>query len=220
MEKIDPRHALEWLSINPQSWSALRLSIAQHLARERAEQMLRASERDSNMSKNPKRLSLQSALDAALADNAALVELLGRFARMHRDGSDPNELACRRGYSSDMTCLFSIDFENAHNAVENPHPGAALLAERDALKAEVADWRDTQRAVMSETCPTDEVHCTCVPMLKKKITELEAERDRLRKALEEAALALESCPPALMRQSYSASANAARAALAKGQSND
>lgn len=35
------------------------------------------------------------------------------FALMHRVGSDPEELACVRGASSDMTVLTSGDFENA-----------------------------------------------------------------------------------------------------------
>lgn len=94
------------------------------------------------------------------------------------------------------------------------HPNCKmLLAELDALKAEVADWRDTQRAVMSEKCQTDEVHCTCVPMLKKKIAELEAERDRLRKALQEI---IEFCDKFKI---FRRVIEIARAALEKEQSN-
>lgn len=40
------------------------------------------------------------------------------------------------------------------------------------LQAEVDDWRNTQNSVMSEKCPTDEVHCTCVPMLKAEVEKL------------------------------------------------
>lgn len=35
------------------------------------------------------------------------------FARMHREGSDPNEHACVRGTSSDMTVITSGDFKRA-----------------------------------------------------------------------------------------------------------
>jgi len=35
------------------------------------------------------------------------------FARMHREGSDPAELACQRGVASSATCLTSADFERA-----------------------------------------------------------------------------------------------------------
>ena len=56
----------------------------------------------------------------------------------------------------------------------------AKSTEIASLRAEVEDWRETQRSVMSETCPTDEKHCTCVPMLKK-------ENASLRKQLEETA---------------------------------
>ena len=48
-----------------------------------------------------------------------------------------------------------------------------------SLLAEVEDWRETQRSVMSETCPTDEKHCTCAPMLKKENASLRAEVKRL-----------------------------------------
>jgi hypothetical protein len=43
--------------------------------------------------------------------------------------------------------------------------------------AELQDWRNTQRAVMQETCtlPADMRHCTCVPMLRKRIADLESE---------------------------------------------
>ena len=39
--------------------------------------------------------------------------------------------------------------------------------------------------IMSEDCPTDEIHCTCVPVLKMKLKEKEAEckdlRDQIQK---------------------------------------
>lgn len=44
-----------------------------------------------------------------------------------------------------------------------------LKKELEEARAEVADWRETQRAVMSEKCPSDEKHCTCVPMLRAKL---------------------------------------------------
>lgn len=53
------------------------------------------------------------------------------------------------------------------------------------LLAEVEDWRSTQKSIMSEKCPSDEVHCTCVPMLKKTLLELEWANGRMREALAE-----------------------------------
>ena len=44
----------------------------------------------------------------------------------------------------------------------------ALLDERDDVAA-------TFRRVLDEKCPTDEVHCTCVPVLRQRIAELEAQ---------------------------------------------
>ncbi len=46
---------------------------------------------------------------------------------------------------------------------------ATLTKENENLKFKLSDWQDTQKSVMSETCPSDEKHCTCVPMLKKEI---------------------------------------------------
>ena len=50
------------------------------------------------------------------------------------------------------------------------------------LADEVIDWREGQRRVMAENCAPDEKHCTCVPVLRKAIEELEADRDRLMRA--------------------------------------
>lgn len=39
------------------------------------------------------------------------------FALMHREGSDPNEVACIRGVASDMTMITSGDFAEAARIV-------------------------------------------------------------------------------------------------------
>ena len=41
------------------------------------------------------------------------IEALRPFAAMHREGCDPNEVACKRGTASDMTMLTSSDFQRA-----------------------------------------------------------------------------------------------------------
>ena len=41
------------------------------------------------------------------------------------------------------------------------------------LKEEIDDANETYRMVIEEKCPTDEVHCTCVPHLRRRIKELE-----------------------------------------------
>lgn len=48
------------------------------------------------------------------------------------------------------------------------------------LEAELKDRDDWFKARMSEDCPTDEVHCGCVPELKKRVQELEAELKSLK----------------------------------------
>lgn len=51
----------------------------------------------------------------------------------------------------------------------------ALLDALDEAEAELADWREASRKVLDDKCPSDEHHCTCVPLLRKRIAELEAE---------------------------------------------
>jgi hypothetical protein len=51
------------------------------------------------------------------------------------------------------------------------------MRENADLRAELANWKEDHRRVMSEECAPDEKHCTCVPALRKRIFELEADRD-------------------------------------------
>ena len=53
-----------------------------------------------------------------------------------------------------------------------------LRAENAKLRAELDDWRATQREALGEMCG-DEQHCSCVPMLRREIK-------RLREAMREA----------------------------------
>ncbi len=41
------------------------------------------------------------------------------------------------------------------------------------LEAKVKDYEDSYRIVMEEKCSGDEIHCTCVPSLRRRIKELE-----------------------------------------------
>ncbi len=50
----------------------------------------------------------------------------------------------------------------------------ALVAHCRELQAWQDDVNETHRQVMAEECAPDEVHCTCVPHLRKGIAELEA----------------------------------------------
>ena len=51
-----------------------------------------------------------------------------------------------------------------------------LERERDEARAELDDIKESTKFVMAEDCPTDEIHCGCVPILK-------TENARLSKAL-------------------------------------
>ena len=41
------------------------------------------------------------------------------------------------------------------------------------LEEKLEDWENSAKFVLGDDCPTDEVHCGCVVILKKKIKELE-----------------------------------------------
>lgn len=63
------------------------------------------------------------------------------------------------------------------------------LSQTADLRRQLADWQDASKKVMSEKCPPDERHCTCVPYLRKEIDSLKqqlaaaqgdiAERDKI-----------------------------------------
>ena len=42
------------------------------------------------------------------------------------------------------------------------------------LTEELEDWRDNACRVLAEECAPDEMHCSCVPVLRRRIAELEA----------------------------------------------
>ncbi len=47
-----------------------------------------------------------------------------------------------------------------------------ITSERDALLAKRAEAVDIYSRIMEETCPSDEYHCTCVPVLREEIEKL------------------------------------------------
>jgi len=55
-----------------------------------------------------------------------------------------------------------------------------LRAERDALLQEREEAVEIHSRIMSEECPSDEYHCTCVPALRQELAEMKAERDALK----------------------------------------
>ena len=72
------------------------------------------------------------------------------------------------------------------------HPSIELLsgARTDmldyiaALEKRLSDYDVSYVAVLEEKCAGDELHCACVPHLRQRIAELEAERDQLRAELD------------------------------------
>ena len=44
----------------------------------------------------------------------------------------------------------------------------------EELEEKLEDWENSAKFVLGDDCPTDEVHCGCVVILKKRIKQLEA----------------------------------------------
>lgn len=61
-------------------------------------------------------------------------------------------------------------------AIQARAQAVTVAAERDELRQELSDLAAAHRRIMEEDCPGDEVHCTCVPMLRR---ELKDARDEL-----------------------------------------
>lgn len=59
-----------------------------------------------------------------------------------------------------------------------------LVGEVRRLTAELSDIHETHRRIISEQCPTDERHCTCVPALRSELEKVTAERDELKRKLD------------------------------------
>ena len=50
---------------------------------------------------------------------------------------------------------------------------AKLLERAERAEARVTDFTDERQKILSETCARDEQHCTCVPVLRTELTNLE-----------------------------------------------
>ena len=55
----------------------------------------------------------------------------------------------------------------------------------DRLQETLDDWQETHRQIMAEECAGDEIHCTCVPNLRRRIVELEKVNTRLQDSEDE-----------------------------------
>ena len=55
----------------------------------------------------------------------------------------------------------------------NPADMVLMAREIDRLRNRISDYEDDYRHTINEDCAPDEIHCSCVPHLRKKIKELE-----------------------------------------------
>jgi len=63
----------------------------------------------------------------------------------------------------------------AGDAVVSHKACERLEAEVEQLRTYEADWRGSVSRIMAESCASNEVHCTCVPVLRKEVERLNKE---------------------------------------------
>jgi len=80
------------------------------------------------------------------------------------------------------------------------------------MREELDDWKNSAKFV--EEPPHDEVHCGCVPVLRKLLKDARAERDQWREAAEGLAQVVDYLAPALRSASLFGTFSKERAALA------
>jgi hypothetical protein len=88
---------------------------------------------------------------------------------------------------------------------------APLLAEREELLAETREAEEWFRHIMSESCDASEVHCPCVPLLRKRVKEWRALLQRI--ASWATVDATFECFPAHMKEGLELIAKEAKEAL-------
>jgi hypothetical protein len=159
-----------------------------------------------------------------------IAEELGTYDMETEGGWSPNSAMVRQDMSdgkhwmvgdyveAEPACKRIAELESLLRASEE---GEMVKGDRiKELEDTVADWVQSARRANGETCDRgtlgefmDEKHCGCVGLLRKRIAELEAERDDLAEALRSTAeiveaLSLESSPQKLIELALSKGADA------------
>jgi hypothetical protein len=73
-----------------------------------------------------------------------------------------------------LTYLEDISFGEIEEAADEL---ASLRDELQDYKDDAEQSKSVFKRILDEKCPSDEVHCTCVPHLREEYKKLEAERD-------------------------------------------
>lgn len=81
------------------------------------------------------------------------------------------------GFEMDQDEYTSVDAVEMVNEIAENSESYEKLARK--AESKLADIHDSEKFILSEDCPNDEVHCGCVPVLKRKFAELRKENERL-----------------------------------------
>ena len=96
--------------------------------------------------------------------------------RLERERDEAREAAAK--WESLFSTLERAGAEQARRADENREWALRAERERDEAREELADWENASAHV--EANHPDEVHCGCVPVLRKLLIDARKERDEAR----------------------------------------
>lgn len=98
-----------------------------------------------------------------------------------------DEIMCECGHQASWHSVEGCQFTECGCTLSSYQILRAQLAqaqgEIERLKGEQHEWMEERKRILSETCPGDEQHCTCVPELRAEIERLMAENEQLKQAL-------------------------------------
>jgi len=105
-------------------------------------------------------------------DNASLkMELVGlEHIRINDNGYliSREEAATKRAERAE-----ALQIDLGHRLKKSMQQTENARAKARALKTELDDIKESYARIMSEKCPPDEMHCTCVPILRAKLADME-----------------------------------------------
>ena len=105
--------------------------------------------------------------------------MVGELEKVYKERDEAREAAAK--WESLFSTMERAGAEQARRADENREWALRAERERDEAREELADWENASAHV--EANHPDEVHCGCVPVLRKLLIDARKERDEAREAI-------------------------------------